>query len=138
MSFIYSLQMNAQDLKQHRWEHRVLIVKAPSEYSKEAQAQLKEINMSQEGMIERKLVLYTIINDDFTFMNYESCKLDNKGKVSEKVKNILNPKADFEVLLIGLDGGIKLQQTTVLTKKALFNKIDSMPMRSNELRRNKN
>ncbi|EDP94293.1 DUF4174 domain-containing protein [Kordia algicida OT-1] len=135
ISIIYCLNINAQDLKKHRWEHRILIVKMPSVNSKEAQAQLKEINMSQEGMIERKLVLYTIIEDDFIFMNYENCQLNNKGKVSKKIKKILNSKDDFEILLIGLDGGIKLQQNTVLTKKALFNKIDAMPMRSNELRR---
>ena len=38
------------------------------------------------------------------------------------------------MILIGLDGGIKLEQTTILKKKELFRIIDSMPMRMEELR----
>ena len=52
------------------------------------------------------------------------------GKLTEEV---LNEKEDFEVILIGLDGGIKLQRTELLTKEDLFKITDSMPMRRDEL-----
>ena len=45
-------------------------------------------------------------------------------------------QADFEVLLIGLDGGKKLQQNLLLSTQQLFDKIDAMPMRAQELRKN--
>jgi len=133
---LFSINMYAQDLKTHQWEHRILIVKIPNGNSIKAQKQYKEIHKSLEGMIERKLVLYTIVNEDFFFVNYESCTLNNTGKISKKLKEILNQKEDFEILLIGLDGGIKLKQTNVLTQENLFNIVDAMPMRSNELRKN--
>lgn len=46
-------------------------------------------------------------------------------------------KSDFRVLLIGLDGGKKLDQTKMLSVKKLFNIIDSMPMRQAEIQKNK-
>ncbi|MDP5094209.1 MAG: DUF4174 domain-containing protein, partial [Polaribacter sp.] len=48
-----------------------------------------------------------------------------------------NPKnTPFKVMLIGLDGGIKLAQSTVLSKEKLFAIIDGMPMRKREIRNN--
>jgi len=43
-------------------------------------------------------------------------------------------KSPFSIMLIGLDSGIKLQKNELLRSKALFDKIDSMPMRQSELR----
>ena len=40
----------------------------------------------------------------------------------------------FEVVLIGLDGGVKLRQTLVLSCQKLFGTIDVMPMRRAEMR----
>ena len=47
-------------------------------------------------------------------------------------------KSDFRVLLIGLDGGKKLDQTKMLSVKKLFNIIDSMPMRQAEIQKKTN
>jgi len=47
------------------------------------------------------------------------------------------PKKDvFTIRLIGLDGGIKLEQNRVLSSEKLFTVIDGMPMRKNEIRKN--
>ncbi|MBD0405038.1 DUF4174 domain-containing protein [Flammeovirga sp. EKP202] len=43
---------------------------------------------------------------------------------------------DFEVILIGLDGSIKLKQADIMTHKDLYQLIDSMPMRKKELEEN--
>ena len=43
---------------------------------------------------------------------------------------------DLHQLLIGLDGGIKLRQNSILTKEKLFAIIDGMPMRRRELKKN--
>ena len=39
----------------------------------------------------------------------------------------------FEILLLGLDGGVKLRQDELLTVKKLYAKIDAMPMRQREI-----
>lgn len=40
----------------------------------------------------------------------------------------------FTVMLIGKDGGIKLSQTSPVTNTELFELIDAMPMRRQEMR----
>jgi hypothetical protein len=44
----------------------------------------------------------------------------------------------FKVVLIGLDGGIKLQKNGQLTPEELFGTIDSMPMRRAEMNKKQN
>jgi len=134
----FCANLYAQDLKQHRWENRILIVKTTYPKSKQFQAQLNQIKNAASELIERKFVLYTIIEEDFTFINYKNLTLNNVGKLHGKLAKIVNNKSEFEVILIGLDGVVKLQQKNVLTKTKLFNKVDSMPMRRSEMRRKKN
>lgn len=132
LSFV---NMNAQDLETHRWENRVIIVKTTDPFSVKFQTQLKEFKGVAKEMMERKFVLYTIFLNDYVLINYENLTMNSNGIVSKKLAKILNNKESFEIILIGLDGAIKLRQTEILTKKQLFDKVDSMPMRSNEIRR---
>lgn len=124
-----------QDLEKHKWTNRVLIVKTVDAESNKYQEQIKEFTNSPEELIDRKLILYKIVNNDFTLTNYKNSAFNSSGKISGKLaKNILDAKEIFEVILIGLDGGIKIQQTKILTKEHLFNTIDAMPMRQNEMK----
>lgn len=129
--------MNAQDLKIHKWENRVLIIKTSSVASEKYKNQLKEFSDASAALKDRRFVIYTIVGEDFTFTNYKNSTLNSTGKLSGKLAKFLNVKEDFEIILIGLDSGTKLKQTQLLTKEKLFGLVDSMPMRSNELRRNK-
>lgn len=47
---------------------------------------------------------------------------------------IFSAKNEFEVILIGLDGSIKLRQMEVLSKEDLIAIIDAMPMRKSEIK----
>ena len=61
--------------------------------------------------------------------------MNYSGKVSKKLaEKIFNKKEHFEIILIGLDGRIKRQQTEILTEEDLFKIIDTMPMRKNEMK----
>ena len=52
------------------------------------------------------------------------------GIISTEEKNqLFHMNTHFEVILIGLDGYIKLQQNEVISAKNLFAIIDAMPMR---------
>jgi hypothetical protein len=132
------MSLNAQNLKKHKWKNRILIVKSSDLKSKKYQEQLNEFKSSFQELIDRKIILYKITGDDFVLIDYRSSESNNSGKISRKLNDkILNEKEDFEVILIGLDEGIKLQQTEILMKEDLFKIIDSMPMRKNEIIRNK-
>ena len=124
-----------QNLDNHKWKSRILIVKTLSSNSKKHNDQLKEFNNSDKEFKERKLVLYIINQDKFSLTNYTDSTLNYSGKVTKSLaENILTESEDFEIILIGLDGRIKLKQNEILLKEDLFSLIDSMPMRKNEMK----
>ena len=79
-------------------------------------------------------MLLTISNENYTVFNFETNASMISGKLSENMsKTILDNSNNFEVILIGLDGSIKLRQENILLKEDLFRIIDSMPMRISEM-----
>ena len=127
------MNLNGQDLKKHQWENRIVIVKTSDIKSNKQEEQLKEFRNSFEELMDRKIIVYKINGDDFVLIDYKNSPLNTSGKTSKKLsETILNENENFEVILIGLDGGVKLQQTEIVLKEDLFNLIDGMPMRRNE------
>jgi hypothetical protein len=47
----------------------------------------------------------------------------------------VSPQADFEVLVVGKDGGVKLRRPAPVTASDIMGLIDAMPMRRAEMRR---
>ena len=124
-----------QNLSDHRWKDRILFIQASDELSDKYREQLKEFNYLDKALKERKLVVYEIVGDKYKITNFQNNKSNKSGKAANDIfGDVLNKRDDFSVTLIGLDGGIKLEKTTVLKKRELFDTIDSMPMRINELR----
>lgn len=126
-----------QDFDKYKWENRIVIVQASEKISEKFQNQIKEFKNSADGLIERKLIVYQCIGATCKVLNYKQKKDDDWKTKNKKEFSSLDEKVEFMVTLIGLDGGIKLQKTEVITRKALFKIIDAMPMRASELR-NKN
>ncbi|SKB53651.1 protein of unknown function [Salegentibacter holothuriorum] len=130
--FAFAMNLNAQDLSKHQWKDRLVLIIA-QEKNKKFQQQLTELQKHQQSLKERKLVIYQIIAEKYsTGLAEENWK--NSIELFQKYKE---EKSDFRVLLIGLDGGEKLDQTKILSAEKLFNTIDSMPMRQAEMRKNK-
>ena len=117
-----------QDISKHEWTDRVLII--ASKEAKELNNQIKILQKDQDGLTERKLKIYKVLPKKY------SEGLDNHNWIDnntfyEKVKR---KKGDFEVILIGLDGGVKLRQTEMISLDKLFTLIDGMPMRRREIK----
>ena len=135
LSFIV---MEGQNLEDHKCENRILIVKTSDIQSKKYREQLKEFDDAAEALKDRKFVVYHIIGEDFDSVDYTNPALNTSGKTSQVLSSkVFNENLNFEVILVGLDGSIKLQQIEVIKKEALFDIVDAMPMRSSEMRRNK-
>jgi len=122
----------AQDLQQHQWESRIIVV-----YSNETELDLvsmqSDLLMEESNKLsERKLVVIQATKD-----RYKIIFPENSEWVSSSLKDVLNisTKTEFEVFLLGLDGGIKLRQQEILQTEKLFSLIDGMPMRKAEIRR---
>ena len=120
----------SQELKKHQWKNRLVVVVTNDIKSKEYVDQINILKKELSELEERKIMVYSILPKKYT-----SGLLNKEWISSTKVYNRLNKKKEsFKVFLIGLDGGIKLNQSSVLTKDKLFTLIDGMPMRRQELK----
>jgi len=126
---------NSQQLESHLWTNRVIIVKTSDSDDNTFLKQLKAFKKDQAGMIERKLVLYTVIKDDIKFTEFKSNqqKQLRYNSLDKSAQKLFDTTSAFEVVLIGLDGNIKLKQYEFLSLKELYTGIDGMPMRQTEL-----
>ncbi|WP_435415828.1 DUF4174 domain-containing protein [Polaribacter aestuariivivens] len=121
-----------QNMDKHQWKNRVLLVYTDDINSEDFKNQTLILEEHEKELLERKLLVYRFSKDIYNF-NFEK-----KWKTSNSLyKKYVNNLKSFKVLLIGLDGGIKLTQNSVLKSDKLFTIIDGMPMRKRELK-NKN
>lgn len=127
------MAVNAQDLKDFQWKNRLILIIAENEEDQNFQKQLAELQQDQDGLKERKLIIYKILPKNFS-QGLESETWENGSALYQKYKT---NASGFQVLLLGLDGGIKLDQSEILSLKKLFDTIDSMPMRQAEMRKNR-
>jgi hypothetical protein len=110
-----------------------------NEDSEKYRNQIAEFNTLQKELMERKMLVYCVLPQQYRIMNSETkVKANNWISSSALFDRFTNKETDFRVILIGLDGGIKLEKTEILSATELFETIDAMPMRRAELNRNKN
>ena len=128
--------INGQNLEKHTWKNRILVFKTTNSASQIYQQQVKEFENSEAELKDRKFILYKVTEDDFESIDYTKDALTDSGSTSgTSLEKIFNAQEQFEVVLIGLDGGVKLRQTEVLSKEDLYGIVDAMPMRRSELNR---
>lgn len=129
--FFFMMTTQAQDLSSHQWQERVLLVISEDTSNVVFKKQLADLSHTREELIERKLVIYQIKPDAFK-KGLENEEWKTGGDLFRKYKGTF---ASFRMILIGLDGGEKLNQTKFLSSKDLFVLIDGMPMRQAEIRK---
>ncbi len=123
--------IKAQDLAGHKWENRLVLILTDQTDNENYRKQVEELKYHLDGVNERKILVYHITP--------ESIK---QGLMDEKWQKAETDYARYkktdslpEILLIGLDGGIKLRANEFLSAQKLFTTIDSMPMRRQEMER---
>ena len=124
------------NLKDYKWNNRVVLVMA-NEVNLKYSQQVKEItNESIQNLLERQIILIEIQNNSYSIFDPKSGEIGERNwKPTEDIfEKYLDKKDDFRFVLLGLDGGVKVDNTEVVTTKELFRKIDSMPMRRAEMR----
>jgi hypothetical protein len=120
--------LHAQNLSQHLWKNRVIVIL--SEDNAAFQRQMLAFKSNKKGMNERSLIVYHLKSDEYEQVMPKR-DVQKSTNLFEKYKQA---NASFILILFGLDGGIKLRQTDFLSCEKLFAIIDSMPMRSSELK----
>jgi len=121
-------------VKEHMWQQRVLIITAVSPTNVGYKEQNQILNSGKKGMKERDLVIYRLYTDHWL----DPSKSPLNEKQAEAIYDRYDiPRNTFSVVLIGKDGGVKMRKNDLVTTKEIFDLIDSMPMRQQEMRRKK-
>ncbi|WP_343762307.1 DUF4174 domain-containing protein [Gangjinia marincola] len=126
----FSMRVSAQLIERHQWKDRLVLIISNKKNSEEYSRQLGELTINAEGLDERKLMVYQILPDRHKILQDQDWMMSN-----DLYKRYAFNDKDFKVILIGLDGSIKVSQDTLLTAKELFATIDQMPMRRATMRR---
>ena len=126
-----TLAAGAQPIKGHRWKDRVLLILAENPTDVEFRRQVLALTAEKESLAERIGAVYRI------FPNSYGRGLAETSVVSRKSGSIhgLDPEKGFGLLLIGLDGSVKLRSENFVAPGELWGLIDSMPMRRAEIRK---
>jgi hypothetical protein len=128
--FAHSQESNLVDLKQYRWQNRLLLIFAPSEDYPAYRGLADELRRQQNGVHDRDLLVFSLLEKGQSRLG--DSRLDHA--TGEALRNRFSAKqGTFMVVLIGKDGGEKLRREEGGTLREIFGLIDTMPMRRREM-----
>ncbi len=120
----------AYDLSQHQWQHRLLFLVAPESVDPDLTAQRNEIALRRDAVLDRDLRVFQLLPES-GFVEDSALPADAVAKLREQ----LNVAPDDRlVILIGKDGGEKRRAELRTDLQTIFQQIDAMPMRLDEMR----
>ena len=126
---LLSIFMMSNPLSQYQWENRVLLIFS------ESQGKITEQKSmwfeDRKGLDDRDLVIFEFNNKHGKTPDHVMLKAK---QVNWFYDNYNSDNREFKVVLIGKDGGAKLEKTAYLSREELFATIDGMPMRKREMK----
>jgi Domain of unknown function (DUF4174) len=106
------------DLSSFQWKNRVLVVLAPSDRDPRLREQQAIAAEAAAGFSERDLIVVAEIGTEGSLHRRFGTKV-----------------GDFQVVLVGKDGRSTLRWSKPVSSEVLFSVIDKMPMRRDEMSR---
>jgi len=128
-SFIMTSGMMApQPLETYRWEHRIILVAAPADQAEDLVAELQQ---ARAEILARHILWFVIDEESITSNDDE---VPSRAFRTAVLNRYFKDNSTIQVRLIGKDGGLK-EKADTLDLTRLFARIDAMPMRQAEMRR---
>ncbi|WP_151086417.1 DUF4174 domain-containing protein [Hymenobacter baengnokdamensis] len=112
----------AHTLQASRWQHRLLLIGAPTASQADFQQQKKLLAASKKGLAERDFQVIEVVYDQLSPADRQCW-----------TQRLAQPLAGFRAVLIGKDGGVKRTENQPLAPADLFGTVDKMPMRRTEM-----
>ena len=118
LAALMAIPATAEDdpLAQYKWEARPVVIFADSDKDPRFQKQVSALSARSDDMAERDVVIL----------------LDTDPDGDSALRRKFRPR-DFQILLLGKDGQIKLRRPHPITAEDLNRQIDRMPMRRREM-----
>ncbi|MGM0580857.1 MAG: DUF4174 domain-containing protein [Bacteroidota bacterium] len=125
-------QAQITSLDDFHWKNRLLIIYADDQKSSQLEEQLAKISQNDEGYNERDLKVIILKDQKVEIWNSGE---NHQLEFSEIIKELnIDEDRNYQNLLIGKDGGVKLRNNPPISNEKLFKTIDAMPMRQREMR----
>ena len=125
------------DMARFRWQNRPLLVFAPGETDPLAR-QRTLLNDATAGLIDRDMVLIEVLGPDSGHV-LDPADGSRERLTADDVKQLrlaYDVTLDrFAVVLVGKDGTEKRRDADVVDPADVFEQIDAMPMRKDEMRK---
>lgn len=125
-----SANSTASELDRLKWKNRILLIFSSDADSSALLRQRQFLSRSPADVSERDLVIVEIIDGKASAVEQPGIRLNGDALQKRYQAEV----ASFKVVLIGKDGGSKLERDTPIDPKELFGTIDAMPMRQTEMR----
>lgn len=121
----------AFNLSDHRWQHRIVLIFAPSERSPAYQQQMQQWEAQKEGIHDRDLKLVEVLGVGESRVDGQPISPLSADRIRQQFG--VAPE-EFAVVLVGKDGTEKQREQAPVDPTVLFRTIDAMPMRQQEMR----
>ena len=118
----------AQALGQYKWKNRLLVVFSDTSNAKAAR-QENMLMTERSGLGERDMLVLRVRGGSVMPIYGSGVELD-----ADRIRqDVQGPEAgEFAVVLVGMDGTVKLSAHEPVTPAEIFALVDSMPMRATE------
>lgn len=111
-------------LSNFEWKNRIVLVFGKATDPK-VERQIDVLKEKQAELADRALVVIRIAGDEARAVYGTAVTMDaDKLRTDAKVGN-----DDFQVILVGKDGGVKFRSKDIVSVVEIFDLIDRMPMR---------
>ena len=119
-------------LKDFQWQKRLVVIYTADDESVTLQKQLDEIKKEKDSFEERDLQVIVLQNQKVDVWN----SVETHQLKFEQIQSVLgiDETKNYQNILIGKDGGVKLKRNSPISNQKLFDTIDAMPMRQREMR----
>jgi hypothetical protein len=119
------------DLNAYQWKNRLLFLFATSEEDPSYFSLKEEIEHQAMEVLDRDLLIAHVLEKGEG--RWGKVRLSSEQAFSLR-KELSVPPGQFMVILIGKDGGEKFRQDRNVELEEIFNIIDAMPMRQQEMK----
>jgi hypothetical protein len=119
------------ELRDYQWQHRLVLLFAPSIRSLDYQQQLQAWRAQKAGILDRDLLLVEVLGTGTSQVDGHPLTPASVDALRRRFEVF---KDQFVVLLVGKDGTEKQRSHSPFDLTLLFRAIDSMPMRQQEMR----
>lgn len=122
-------------LERYKWKKRPLLLFSPSADNPAYLRQKDSVQAAAQGLRERDMVVVELVGQDKVYIDGALQRRRQSRALRERFQV---PPESFAVLLVGKDGTEKSRNTAPVGLEEIFNRIDQMPMRRQEMRRDTN